>query len=208
MHWLYWIFAFVALTAADAASAATLNLGSAPDPNAALAQQQSAPGGSAPTARLPEHTETWRFDNWLVTCQEFADPPKKRACNAALRAQTSGNASVIIIWTVSINDKKQFVGVLETPPGVLLAPGVEMELQSTKDAKKQTKGPKYKFVYESCGPSRCAATLNFDDAFIREAMSAATANLLIQSSDGSTVRFDFPIKGFDKAYAQLKANSN
>ena len=143
-----------------------------------------------------------------MTCQEFADPPKKRACNAVLRAQTSGNASVIIIWTVSINDKKQFVGVLETPPGVLLAPGVEMELQSTKDAKKQTKGPKYKFVYESCGPSRCAATLNFDDAFIREAMSAATANLLIQSSDGSTVRFDFPIKGFDKAYAQLKANSN
>jgi invasion protein IalB len=206
---LWRIVAFAALSAAGGASAATLNVGGGAEPRAESAQlQQSAPERGAPTARLPEHTEAWQFDNWLVTCQEFADAPKKRVCNAVLRAQTSGNSPVVFTWTMYINDKKQFVGVLQTPPGVLLSPGIEMELGSTKDAKKQTRGPKYKFVYESCGPSWCAATLNFDDALIREAMSAGAANVLIQSSDGSTVRFDFPIKGFDKAYAQLKANSN
>ena len=64
-----------------------------------------------------------------------------------------------------------------------------------------------KFVYESCDQNRCIATLPLDDAFVRDATAATKATVTLRAINGETVKLDFPIKGFDKAYAQLKANT-
>ena len=174
-------------------------------------QAQPAPPANAatPPARLPQRTETLRFDNWVVTCQEFADAPKKRTCNAELRAEDSGSARIILVWTLYMNDRKQLVGVLQTPSGVMLAPGVEVKLDNGQDGEKAKENASAKkFMYESCEPNRCIATLNLDSAFVRDATAASTITVIIRAINGSTSQFKFPIKGFDKAYGQLKANAS
>ncbi|HXZ07925.1 MAG TPA: invasion associated locus B family protein [Paraburkholderia sp.] len=168
--------------------------------------QPAAPANAAkPPAKLPQRTETLRFDNWVVACQEFADTPKKRACNAELQAEDSGSARVIIVLTLYINDSKQLVGVVQTPSGVMLAPGVELKLDGDAGDKAKENASTKKFVYESCEPNRCIATLNLDSAFVRDASAASTTTVILRAINGSTVQYKFPIKGFDKAYGQLKA---
>ena len=90
----------------------------------------------------------------------------------------------------------------------MLTPGVEIELENANHAKKESKSPKHKFVYESCDPRWCVATLKLDNTFIREATSTSSATAIIHAINGNILRFSFPNKGFDKAYAQLKANAN
>lgn len=194
----------------------------APAPSAARhnrsAQAQPSPSAnvdSATTApaRILRRSETDHFDNWVVKCDEFADAPKKRACSARLEAEQSGNTRIILIWTMYINDAKHLIGVLQTLTGVMIAPGVEVELGRDKskysgnDKAKEKESSPRRFVYESCDPTRCFATLSLDSAFIRDAIAAPTATVIIRAINGSTVRISFPIKGFDKAYAQLRANA-
>lgn len=169
--------------------------------------QPSSPQKAAPASPEPQpppqrgllRTEILNFDNWTVTCQEFADTPKKHACNAQLRAEQSGSNQMILVWTMYFNDSKQLVGVVQIPTGVMIAPGVEVTLGDT---------PTRKFGYESCDPSRCIATLSLDSKFIHDASGAPAATVNIQAIDGKKVQINFPIKGFEKAYAQLKANAS
>jgi len=184
--------------------------GNAVMPPASPRAQSAPPANPAtPPVRLPQRTEALRFDNWVVTCQEFADAPKKRTCNAELQAEVSGSPGIILVWTLYMNDSKQLVGVLHTPSGVMLAPGVEIKLDNGEDAEKpKDNAPAKKFVYESCEPNGCIATLNLDSAFVRDAMAASTTTVIIRAVNGRTVQFKIPIKGFDKAYGQLKANAS
>jgi invasion protein IalB len=160
--------------------------------------QAPAPAQPAPAAPLPQRTEIVRFDNWLVTCNDFVEGPRKRVCAAQLQLQQSGTNQVVLAWTVSINDNKQFVTALQTPTGVAIPPGVDLQPE---------KGAKRKMPYESCDTGRCTAGTIMDANFVRDITASATMKVFIQSSNGQTIQFDIPIKGFDKASAQLRTAS-
>jgi hypothetical protein len=42
-----------------------------------------------------------------------------------------------------------------------------------------------------------------DSKFVREATAAESADAVIYAINGNAVKFSFPLKGFDKAYAAL-----
>jgi invasion protein IalB len=168
----------------------------------APAQAQEAPAQTQqqqqqPPAPVPQRTEIVRFENWTVTCQEFAEGTPKKTCGAQLQVQQTGTNQTLLAWTVSINDSKQFVTVMQTPTGVAIAPGIE--LQPEKAAKR-------KLAFESCEPGRCTANFTMDAAMLREITAAPSAQVVIFAVNGQTVQFSFPIKGFDKAIAHLRAN--
>lgn len=206
---LPWILALSATIATLDAHAETIGV----PPSIAQAAPQAQPGAPAsaarPPVRLPQRIEILRFDNWAVTCNEFADTPNKRACNAELHAEgsASGGARVIIVLTLYINDAKQLVGVLRTPTGVMLAPGVELKFDEAGDKTGENAGVN-KFIYESCETNGCVATSILDSAFIRHATSAPATTVIMRAANGGTVQFKLPIQGFDKAYDQLKASTN
>ena len=193
-----------AITSHDARATSLLPEGIAQA--APLVQPVVAPADAArPPARLPQRTETLRFDNWVVMCHEFADTPKKRNCNAELHAEDTSNAHIVIVLTLFMNDSKQLIGVVQTPTGVLLAPGVEIKLDNEAGDKAKENLPAKKFVFESCETNRCIASLTLDSAFIREATAASTTTVTIRAINGNAAQYTFSIKGFDKAYGQLKA---
>lgn len=161
-----------------------------------VAQNQAQPQNSAPALPVPYRTEILRFDNWLVTCNEF-DSPKKRVCEARLQfVQANNTNQVLLEWLVWLNDNKQLQTRLQVPTGVNIPVGVDLQPE---------KGLSRKFAFESCETGFCRAGMIMDGNLVRDLSASATADVTVQASSGNRVRFNLPIKGFDKAYAALRS---
>jgi invasion protein IalB len=173
-------------------------------PNRRLLRFAQAPAASPQAAPQPapqagatlpaQRTETINFDNWILTCREFLDGAKKRSCAATVAVQRSENGQTVFALSVQFNDQAKLSASIQTPTGVAITPGVELKFDKTTARKA---------AFEFCEPSRCVASLAADSAFIRDASAAGTIALSVQSSEGKPVNFEFPIKGFDKAYAKM-----
>jgi invasion protein IalB len=160
--------------------------------------QANPPAQPAPQAPpMPQRTEILRFDNWTVTCLYFTEGPKKHVCSAGLQVQVqqSGNTQTLLAWTIYLNDSNQFVTNLQTPTGISIPPGVRIEF----DKKAGRTLP-----FDSCDTGHCTAISVMDSAFIHDLSGAQSAEIVIHAQNGKNIQFDIPIKGFDKAYAQLK----
>jgi invasion protein IalB len=163
----------------DRAQSAAQNPGQAPAPT---------------TPQIPTRTEILNFENWAVTCNEFADAPRVKRCSALLQILQQNTNQVVFTWTVAMDDHKQLVAILQTPTGVVIAPGVELRVG---------KLPPQKIPFASCDPGRCIATAPVDANLVREMTTSPTAEAAIQGSQGNTVQFNIQMKGFDRAYAAL-----
>jgi invasion protein IalB len=158
------------------------------------------PSGQAPAAhaaappQVPTRTEILNFENWAVTCNEFADGPKAKRCSALLQILQQNTNQIVFTWTVAMDDRRQLVAVMQTPTGVVIPPGVELRVG---------KLPSQKIPFASCDPGRCIATTTVDANLLREMTTSPTAEAVIQGSQGNTVQFNIQMKGFDRAYAVL-----
>jgi invasion protein IalB len=156
------------------------------------------PAGQAPATpappQVPTRTEILNFENWAVTCNEFAESPKAKRCSALLQILQQNTNQIVFTWTVAMDDRKQLVAVMQTPTGVVIPPGVELRVG---------KLPSQKIPFASCDPGRCIATTTVDANLLREMTTSPTAEAVIQGSQGNTVQFNIQLKGFDRAYAVL-----
>ena len=166
---------------------------------AGAAQAQTAPApapAAAPAApQQPTRTEVLNFDNWSVTCQEFGDPQPRRNCAATLSVQQQGTTNIVLAWNVTAPDKTRLISVMQLPTGVMIAPGIDVSVG---------KAAARKFGYARCDQQRCEAVVTLDEAMVRDTAAAEAAQVVMQSSNGQTITFSFPMKGFDKALAALR----
>jgi invasion protein IalB len=157
--------------------------------------QQTAAVQPAPAApQVPTRVEILNFDNWAVTCNEFADGPRSKRCSALLQIMQQNTNQTVFTWTVGLDERKQLMAVMQTPTGVVLAPGIEFKIGKLTQ----------KVPFTSCEPGRCIATIAVDANLLREMTASPTAEATIQGSQGNTVQFSIQMKGFDRAYAALK----
>jgi invasion protein IalB len=162
----------------------------APPAPGALAQPQAAAAQPPPE---PTRTEILKFDNWVVTCNEFAEGPRTRACSAVTRGFNQ-NKQLVFQWTVAVDNSKQLVAVMETVPGVAIPPGIELRIG---------KSAPHKIPYVTCETGVCVARSNVDANLLRDLTGSPMAEVVIQGSQGNTVQFPVEMKGFDRAYAVL-----
>jgi invasion protein IalB len=165
-------------------------------PAANPAQAPAAPAQPHPEAAapIPTRTEILNFENWVVTCNEFAEGPRTRVCSALLQILQQTTKQIVFTWTIAVDDSKQLVTIMQTLPGVAIPPGVELRVG---------KSPPRKVPYASCETGRCVATMTMDASLLRELAASPTAEAVIQGSQGNTVQFNIQMKGFDRAYAIL-----
>jgi invasion protein IalB len=154
-----------------------------------LPAQQTAPSPNPVTK-----TEIVNFENWSVTCREFANP-KKKVCSAALEVFQTNPRQMIFKWTMGVGNDNKPIAVFDTPTGILLVPGVDIKFD---------KGAARKATYVSCMPGFCNASMPVDGALVRDMMASAEATVTIETADGRKLNFKIPLKGFDKAYAALR----
>jgi invasion protein IalB len=160
--------------------------------SAAQANQSQAAAPAPP--QIPTRTEILNFENWAVTCNEFADAPRAKRCSALLQILQQNTNQIVFTWTVAMDEHKQLVAVLQTPTGVVIPPGVELRVG---------KLPPQKIPFASCDSGRCIATATVDANLVREMATSPTAEAIVQGSQGNTVQFNIQMKGFDRAYAVL-----
>jgi invasion protein IalB len=158
-------------------------------PKAAPAPQQGSEGPQA------EKTETTNFDNWILNCREFVEGPKKRTCAMTVAVRKSDTNRTVLSWTIRPNDKGQMVSVIETLPGISIVPGLELKLEKGAAPRK--------VPIEICEPNWCSGSLPMDKAFIQELATSSKATIIVTSSAGQPFTFEFPINGFEKAYAKM-----
>jgi invasion protein IalB len=157
--------------------------------------QQTAAVQPAPAApQVPTRVEILNFENWAVTCNEFADGPRSKRCSALLQIMQQNSNQTVFTWTVGLDERKQLMAVMQTPTGVVIAPGIEFKIGRLTQ----------KIPFTSCEPGRCVATMAVDNNLLREMTTAPTAEATIQGAQGNTVQFNIQMKGFDRAYAALK----
>jgi invasion protein IalB len=140
--------------------------------------------------------ETVKHDNWTVTCQDFAEGRVRRSCAAQLQVVQAGSNQVLFAWTIGQDGEGRLVNVVQTLPGVLIAPGIELKLG---------KAGSRKLPFVSCEPNRCTATLPADEGFVKDASAAETAEAVVYGTNGRGVQFGIPLKGIDKAFAAARA---
>jgi len=148
----------------------------------------------APAAVVPTRTEILNFDNWVVTCNEFAEGPRTRVCSALLRIIQEKTAQIVFSWMVAVDNNKQMITIMQTPTGVAIGPGVELRIG---------KSAPRRIPFASCETGHCVASMAMDIALLRELTVATTAEAVIQGSQGNNVQFNIQMKGFDRAYTVL-----
>jgi len=146
-------------------------------------------------APMPHRTEIINYDNWTVTCREFTEGPRKRVCSATLQVRRTENNQVVLEWTFTLNDQNRPITVIKTPTGIMIEPGVELQLG---------KGRARKMPYTSCFPNYCTAVMTVDGRFVRDVGAAPAADIVIRAANGAGLKFNISLKGFDKSYAALR----
>ena len=146
-----------------------------------------------PPPPQPIRTEIVVQDNWTVTCRDFAD--KRHSCSSTLQVVQQQSNQVLFVWIVGKNVDGRVMSVLQTPTGITIAPGVEVKF---------TRGPARKATFVNCETNRCEATLEMDDATIRDGSASDTVDATVTGTNGQNVKFTLPFKGFDKAVAAVR----
>src|SRR6185369_13909955 len=106
-------------------------------------------------SRPAERTETTNFDNWVLSCREFVEGPKKRTCAMTVAVQKTDTNRTVLSWTVR-QTEKGLVSVVETLPGISITPGIQLKLEN---------GPaERKIPIEISEPNWCSGSLPMDKA--------------------------------------------
>jgi invasion protein IalB len=160
------------------------------------APQDAAPAPQQGTDAQPaETTETTNFENWILSCREFVEGPKKRTCAMTVAVRKTDTNRVVLSWTIRQGEKGQPISVVETLPGVSIGPGIQLKLENGSAP--------HKVPIEICEPNWCSGTLPMDKAFVQEVTASSKVSIIVTSSAGQPITFEFPIKGFEKAYAKM-----
>jgi invasion protein IalB len=166
----------------------------APAPKAAQQQRgPAAPGQAAAPQQILTRTDIQYFDNWTVTCNEFAEGPRTRVCAALLQVVQQENNQRVFAWNITLDNNKQMLTELQTLTGVAIPPGVELRI-----GKNVRKVP-----FTACDTAGCLASLPMDAALVRELTASPTVDAVIQARQGNAVQYNIQMKGFDKAVAVL-----
>ncbi|MDI4664280.1 invasion associated locus B family protein [Xanthobacter autotrophicus] len=162
-------------------------------------QQQRQAQPAAPAAPAgPVKTETTRFDNWILTCQEL--PPAagakiaKKTCWATMRVSDNKTNRVVMVIKLGRDAKEVPTIAVTTPTGVLVREGVDIAIgQNVR-----------RLAFQTCGQAECEASIAYDQAFANDLAAAKEATVSFHLADGRQVNVKLALAGIDKVLAGLK----
>lgn len=150
-----------------------------------------------PKPQKPIRTETRTFDNWTVTCEEYARTRGKQICSAALKIVDRKSRRTLFAWLLARQARSgRVVGLVQTPTGILIEPGIIFRF-AAKNARK--------FSFTSCEPGRCSTVIPLGLAMRKEISRAKIGVVTIKSTAGQLINFKIALKGFAEAYAAVSA---
>jgi invasion protein IalB len=166
-------------------------------PPAAAAKPAAVPADKAPAqpaAPTPTRTEIQSFDNWRLTCNDYADL-KKRTCFGQFQAIKRETKQVLFGWTIAQTLDGNVESTVVTLTGVAIAKGIDLRLGAA---------PVRKLSFATCEPTFCTAQVPVDAALRKDLATAETLEVVVYGSSGNNMRLELPLKGIDKVLVQIK----
>jgi invasion protein IalB len=130
------------------------------------------------------------YGSWQVRCQQ----QNAKICNALLQV-IDNNKRTMMAWIVGPDGKGMLQTVLQTPPGVMVATGIDVKIGTA--AVRHVN-------YISCLSQGCTAAAPMDAVFVKDMTQAAKADVVVYDSNGRSLDLGIPLNGFDKAVAALR----
>lgn len=127
------------------------------------------------------------FGNWQLRCRDNTEG--KKVCIGVLEVVNTKNRQLILGWLVGLNAKGGLSTTLQTPTGVLVGRGVDMQLGSSAVRH---------IGYSACGARGCEASSTMDDTFVNDLVGADKATITLYTDAGKALNIGIPVKGADQ----------
>ncbi len=154
------------------------------------AAANSAPENNAATTSV----NTVVIDNWSLSCRDIADETNRKQCSAVNRIVDQKTGQTLFVWLIGINAEQKLVSSFQTPTGVLIAPGVDLELSNQKTRK---------ISFEACDNRRCDASSLMDETFIDDLKMTSEASAKIISVTGHHIVFKINMAGVQQVLTAI-----
>ncbi|TBW36585.1 hypothetical protein EYW49_13375 [Siculibacillus lacustris] len=142
----------------------------------------------------PTRTEIVTFENWRMTCNEFAES-KKRTCVGQLQATKPETGQLLFGWTIGFNAEGVLESAIVTLTGVAIPKGLDLRFGQAAVRK---------LSYATCEPTYCTAQMPIDAGLRKEIVAAEAVEVVLYGSTGNNLKLAVPIKGIEKLLASLK----
>lgn len=134
------------------------------------------------------------IDNWSLSCRDIAGEVDKKQCSAVNRIADKKTEQVLFVWLVGKNTEQKLVSSFQTPTGVLIAPGVDLELNDQRVRK---------INFVACDDRRCDANILMDEKFIDDVKITKQASAKIVSVTGHNILFKINTKGIQEVITAI-----
>lgn len=163
---------------------------------------------AAPAAG-PARVETTTYNSWIVSCREIVGSASRKTCSAILRVvDQSGHP--LMAWVIGLDHDGKLTTVIRTPTGVTLtdkSSGAKATGLMVKDGLNLELGKAaiHHLSYLLCEPQWCEASGLMDERFVKDAVAATDAVVIIYAAGGRAIRYpSLPLKGIDKAILMVQ----
>lgn len=144
------------------------------------------------TAHNAANTTTRGFDAWTLTCA--APNARQKRCALTMRIRDKRNNHTILVLSVIRNRSGKPVLAALIPPGVAVSPGISLSSESGLVVAKGN--------IVDCRPALCEAVIQLDEKIQTALATREKAMLEFVRSNGNTVKFTLPTKGFDAGFRE------
>lgn len=135
---------------------------------------------------------------WIVRCNDQEDVKldnKRGKCEIFQRLSLKDTGQRVVELAIGFPDDKDAArGIFILPLGILLQPGVTMQIDDN---------PPLKFAVRYCVPNGCIAYVNMNDAVLDMLKKGDKANVVVKQSDGEDITLPIILKGIAKALDEV-----
>lgn len=149
--------------------------------------------GLVKQATLPEGTDAWKI---RCNSEEANKAEQKRGkCEVFQQLLVQETKKRFAEFAIGFPEgQNEARGIMILPLGVLLEPGVEMQIDDQQS---------FKFKIRYCEPGGCAAFLSLNDQVLNMMRNGKVAKITLQSAQGKSLTFEMSLKGFGDMFKQV-----
>jgi invasion protein IalB len=155
----------------------------------------------APVARMSARepiasaarTHVTRHTAWATVCVE-QEEPGPAACRLETRLQDARTRQTLFRWQIGYAEDGRVLSVAQTPNGVLLSAGLELELTDIRATR---------LPFSTCSDSACESAFFMEDRLIDTLSARAAVSARFVTADGRPIELAVSMDGFASALGQL-----
>lgn len=160
-------------------------------------QEDAAATAAGEQTAIPQ-ADAGSTDPWKIRCssEEAQKAEQKRGkCEIFQQLIVQESKQRFAEFAIGFPEgQKEARGIMILPLGVLLEPGIEMQIDDQQS---------FKFKIRYCEPGGCAAFLSLNDSVLNMLQTGKVAKVTLQTAQGKTLSFEMTLDTFGAKFKEI-----